>query len=133
MQAGQPFETVCLEEVSGLVLHATERPATFGMYSCGCGGCRIGLEATGRLIDDTFVCIKYRMARRRVVHWSDYCDACERFERGEPPDPFLAWSTEPGDWVREVFVVRGTGVPECGCPVGECLRLTRDTLGRWPR
>ena len=101
------------------------------MYSCGCRGCRIALEATGRLIDDTYVCIKYSMARRQVVHWRDYCDAGVRFERGDEPDPFLAWSNHKDDWVREVFVVRGTGAPECACPVGDCrLGLTRDTLGR---
>jgi hypothetical protein len=125
------FEPVCLETVTCRVLHEAERPARFGMWLCDCHACRVVLEATGRVIDNTYVVIKYGMAPRPVVHWRDYCDVNERFHRGEEPDPYLMWSEYPDDWVREVFVARGTGAPVCDCTTDRCREgRSFDTLGR---
>ncbi len=111
------MDPICVAEVSGLVLHEAELPATYGMWLCDCAGCCIALQATGMQFPDTAVCLDFSCGTRRVLHWTEYRDAHEAHRSGADPDAFLRFSDHWTDdeCVREVFVVRGTAAPHCDC------------------
>lgn len=80
-----------------------EAPLSYGAYICSKPGCRLLVEATGRKYPDLKLCIKFGMSPRQVFPWDEWCKIYD-----DDPLGFLPYDD---DYIREVFVVHGTGAP----------------------
>lgn len=89
-----------------------EKPLSYGAYICSKPGCRISVEATLRSYPNLRLCIKFG-GPRKVISAQDFLVATDpSFTEEEQYHNLLDFGVNGrDDYIREIFVVQGTGAP----------------------
>lgn len=102
-----------VEEWQGRCGCQVEAPLSYGAYLCSGPGCRLAVEAAFRQYPNLQLVIKFG-GPRRIISPADYIaiyDACG--EPAERVEQLCARFSVNGsdDYIREIFVLEGTGAP----------------------
>jgi len=115
----EAFQNMSTEWAGRCGCEMPERPLSFGAYICSKPGCRISVEATVRKYPNLKLCIKFG-GPRQVITAAEFLAATDpAFTEEERIRNLLGYSINPiepeGDWpgeyIREIFVLDGTGAP----------------------
>lgn len=90
-----------------------EKPLSYGAYICSKPGCRISVQATAMQYPDLKLCIKFG-GPRKVLTAAEFLAATDpvEFNEEERIGNLLDYSVNGrDDYIREIFVVDGTGAP----------------------
>lgn len=93
-----------------------ERPLSYGAYVCSKAGCYISVQATERMYPGLKLVIKFGYGPRQVISAQDFLVAVDpvEFDAEQRIRNVLQFSPNadlPDEYIREIFVMEGTGAP----------------------